>query len=324
MPDTRDSMGPTVIGAIPPTAPTTIVVATDGRRESDGAVRVGRALARRDAVSLDLISAIDPFTMLDHEGGPLPDIQHLTTLVRNARASDLLTQRDRTHPGILDWPFEVALGPRAETIVAEARRRNASLIVLGLGEHGIAARLMQRETALQVIRAAPMPVLAVPSHTWGVPHSVIAGVDFTRSSERAAAAALALLGDEGTLYLAHVTPRTLIPHAEPPAWREPRSEAVLPKLEAVARRLRPRRTIRVEFVTLHGDPAHELLAFAAEREIDLIAAGAHGKSALQRLLLGSVSTTLIRAADRLVLVAPADGEASSTPAIGSPPNDGWT
>jgi nucleotide-binding universal stress UspA family protein len=99
---------------------------------------------------------------------------------------------------------------------------------------------------------------------------------------------------------------------------------VLPKLEAVARRLRPRRTIRVEYVTLHGDPAHELLAFAAEREIDLIAAGAHGKSTFQRLLLGSVSTTLVRGADRLVLVAPADGEASGSPAIGSAPNGEWS
>lgn len=309
-----------LVPALAPGAP--IMIATDGTRDADGAVRVGRALAERGGLPHQLFSVVEPFTVLDHEIGPLPDIEHLTTLVREARQTDLLTQRDRTHPGIHDWPFEIVAGPRVETIIATAQRTGASLIILGLGEHGVTARLLQRETALRVVRDAPVPVLAVPRHAWGVPHSALVAIDFTRSSERAAAAAIDLIGDEGTLYVAHVLPRTAIPHAEPRGWDELPKDAVVPRLDAVVRRLHPPPGIQVEYVVLHGDPAHELLAFAEERRIDLIAAGAHGRSAIERLVIGSVSTKLVRTADCWVLVAPAD------PAVvggtdGDEPN-GWT
>ncbi len=295
-------------------SPAPLLVATDGTRDADGAIRVGRALAERDGVSVDLVSVVEMFTILDHEGGPLPDIEHLASLVRDARVTDLLAQRDRTHPGIHEWPVEIETGSRVETILSLARRKNASLIVIGLGEHGVAARLLRRETALHVIRDAQVPVLAVPRYAWGVPHSAIAAIDFTRSSERAAAAALDLLAGEGTLYIAHVLPRTAIPHAEPRLWPTP-DDSVMPRLEAFVRELNPPPGVQIEYVLLHGDPAQELLAFAEERSVDMVAVGAHGRSALERLVLGSVSTKIVRTADRWVLVAPADGTAVP------PPND---
>jgi nucleotide-binding universal stress UspA family protein len=181
---------------------------------------------------------------------------------------------------------------------------------MGLGEHGVTARLMQRETALQVMRAASVPVLALPRDAWGIPHSAVAAIDFTASSETAAAAALDLLGGEGTLYVAHVLPRTMIPHAEPPSWGDESTAGTLKRLEAVVRRLDPPRGVHVEYVLLHGEPAHELLAFAEEMKADLVAVGAHGRSALGRLLMGSVSTRLVRTAECWVLVAPADGSAA--------------
>jgi nucleotide-binding universal stress UspA family protein len=294
-------------------APATIdlLIATDGTRDADGAVRVGRALALRDGAAAELVSVVEPFPLhAGAEGTPLPDVHQLTTLMAESRAAALLEQRDRTHPGIHDWPFEIDVGPRAEMIAANAERKGASLILMGLGEHGVTARLMQRETALQVMRAASVPVLALPRDAWGIPHSAVVAIDFTASSERAAAAALDLLGGEGTLYVAHVLPRTMIPHAEPPAWEDETTAGTLKRLEAVVRRLDPPHGVHVEYVLLHGDPAHELLAFAEETNADLVAAGAHGRSALGRLLMGSVSTRLVRTAECWVLVAPADGSAA--------------
>lgn len=176
--------------------------------------------------------------------------------------------------------------------------------MLGLGAHGVTARLFQRETALRVTRAAKTPVLAVPTHAWGVPHSALAALDFTVSSEHAARAALRLLGGEGTLYLAHVSPRVPIPQGDSRSWEEITTTGVLPRLEALARRLAPPLGVQVEYVSLHGEPAHELLAFAEQFRIDLVAAGAHGRTALGRLVLGSVSTKLVRTAACWVLVAP--------------------
>jgi nucleotide-binding universal stress UspA family protein len=58
-------------------------------------------------------------------------------------------------------------------------------------------------------------------------------------------------------------------------------------------------------VSLHGEPADELVAFAEQQHADMIATGAHGRSAIGRLVLGSVSTKVVRSAPCAVLVAPA-------------------
>jgi len=298
-----------------------LLVATDGKPDSDGAVRVGLALARRDGVTADVFSVVEAPPFVDLDGTPVPDLDQLVAIARDERGVMLLSQRDRTHPGIHEWPYDLAVGHRVETIVDRARATDASLILLGLGAHGLGARLSMRETALRVIHAAGRPVLALPSDAWGVPHSALVAVDFTASSEHAARAAVDLLGDEGTLYVAHVSTRVTIPQGDSRTWDEITTGAVIPKLEEVVRRLDTSPGIRVEYVHLQGDPAHELVTFAAQMRIDVIAAGTHGRSALGRLMLGSVSTKLVRTAKCWVLVAPPHRGAPSPAAERDAPND---
>ena len=292
-----------------------ILIATDGSRDSDGSVRVGLALARRDARPVTLLSVVEPLPVYEIDAIAAVDVEHLTAVTRESREVALDAQHLRTHPGIPDWPYRIDVGGRVDTIVAAAERNNASLIVLGLGEHGVAARLFRRETALRVIRSSTIPVLAVPMYGWGVPHSAIAAIDFTQSSEDAARAALELLGGDGTLYLAHVTPRVPIPQGDPRTWEEITSVGTLAKLEAVSQRLDVPPSVHVEYVTLRGDPTHELTAFAEEFKVDLIAAGAHGRTALGRLMLGSVSSKIIRTAQCWVLVAPPRPDADEVEAV---------
>ena len=300
-----------------------LVVATDGTPDSDGAVRVGLALARRDGAKADVFSVVEAPPFVELDGTPVPDLEQLVEIAVDERGTMLLAQRDRTHPGIQEWPYELAVGSRVETIVDRARATSASFILLGLGAHGFGARISLRETALRVIRAAELPVLALPNDAWGVPHSALVAVDFTASSDHAARAALELLGDDGTLYVAHVTPRSGIPQGDSRTWDEIRTGPVIPKIEEVVRRLNPPPGIRIEHVLLHGDPAHELVAFAEQMGIDMIAAGTHGRSALGRLVLGSVSTKLVRSAKCWVLVAPPHRGAPSRDADLEAPND-WS
>lgn len=281
-----------------------ILVATDGSHDSDGAVRVGLALSRRDNVPMTMLSVVEPLPVYDSDGITPVEVDRLTAITHESREAAMRAQHDRTHPGIREWPYTIQVGERVGTILASVERNGASLVILGLGAHGVTARLFRRETALRVIRAATTPVLAVPMYGWGVPHSALVAVDFTRSSEDAARAALDLLGGEGTLYLAHVTPRVPIPQGDSRTWEEVMTAGVVPRLEAVARRLDPPPGVQVEYVTLHGEPANELLAFADQFKVDVIAAGAHGRSALGRLMLGSVSSKLVRTAQCWVLVAP--------------------
>jgi nucleotide-binding universal stress UspA family protein len=60
--------------------------------------------------------------------------------------------------------------------------------------------------------------------------------------------------------------------------------------------------IPVEHVFLQGDPAAQILAYAREAGVDLIVMGTHGRTGLERLLLGSVAEKVMRDAHCSVLV----------------------
>ena len=296
-----------------------IAVATDGTHDSDGAVRLGVALARRDRVGAAFLSVVEPMAFAEHDGSTPEDAERLTRLAIEAREGELSAQRSRTFPEQGPWPYAIHVGNRVDEIVNYTQHHAASLIVLGLGSHGVLARLLHRETAVRVIRAAQVPVLAVPSDAVELPRSAIVALDFSTASEDAVRAALDVLGEHGTLYLAHVTPRIPIPQGDSRPWGDPAVGDVLARLEAVARRLVTPSGVQVEFVSLHGEPADEVVAFAEQHRIAMITTGAHGRSAIGRLVLGSVSTKVVRSAHCAVLVAPARATAAEEPAVSYEP-----
>jgi nucleotide-binding universal stress UspA family protein len=52
--------------------------------------------------------------------------------------------------------------------------------------------------------------------------------------------------------------------------------------------------IPVHHILLEGDPAAEIVRYAADAGIDLIVMGTHGRSGLDRLLVGSVTEKVMR------------------------------
>jgi nucleotide-binding universal stress UspA family protein len=66
--------------------------------------------------------------------------------------------------------------------------------------------------------------------------------------------------------------------------------------------------------TSAGDPAREILRYAARQAIDLIVIGTHGRTGVTRVLLGSVAERVVRGAHCPVLVVPA---AATVDAVGS-------
>jgi nucleotide-binding universal stress UspA family protein len=61
-------------------------------------------------------------------------------------------------------------------------------------------------------------------------------------------------------------------------------------------------SIRTSHVLLEGDPATEIVAYARDSSIDLIVMGTHGRTGLERLLMGSVAEKVMREAPCSVLV----------------------
>jgi nucleotide-binding universal stress UspA family protein len=60
--------------------------------------------------------------------------------------------------------------------------------------------------------------------------------------------------------------------------------------------------IPVRHVLLEGDPAGEIVRYARDAGIDLIVMGTHGRTGLDRLLMGSVAEKVLRDASCSVLV----------------------
>ena len=82
------------------------------------------------------------------------------------------------------------------------------------------------------------------------------------------------------------------------AWDVLQHEGV----EALARVKAGARGVLLETKLLEGNPANEIVKYAAEKGIDLIVIGTQGKRGMARLLLGSVAENVIRAAPSRILV----------------------
>lgn len=60
--------------------------------------------------------------------------------------------------------------------------------------------------------------------------------------------------------------------------------------------------VATETAVSEGDPAEQVLVYAQEHDVDIVVMGTDGRSGLDRVLLGSVAETVLRSAERPVLV----------------------
>lgn len=278
-----------------------LVVATDTTTASDSAMRMARAISartRRDVIVLS-IQVPAPMAAPEMQVAIPPEIE-----AKQREALRLHVRAQLWRTGITDeWPIEVRSGDPPAQIVRFAMEHDASLVIMGLGEHGLFDRLLGDETVLRVLRLGTVPVLAVAPGFEDLPRRVLASTDFTPSSVRAATLAADILKPHGVLTLAHV----LGDGAEPRPQQFPNTAftgAVGRAFDLMIERLGSAAPENLEREVVTGDPGKALIALAERTRADLIAAGSHGHGFLTRLRLGSVSQTLVRSARCSVLVAP--------------------
>jgi nucleotide-binding universal stress UspA family protein len=178
--------------------------------------------------------------------------------------------------------------------------------VLGLGRHELLDRWFGSETALQVMRLAPVPVLAVPGEYERLPRTAVVAVDFSEFSREATLALMELLEAGSEVHLVHVLWR---PSAEAPwvggtDWIEERRRRAKAELESVAELLTARTELAVYTHLRLGEAAREVLRLAEDVGAELITAGSRGTGFLGRILMGSVSSRIVRGATCAVLASP--------------------
>ena len=277
-----------------------VIIATDGREQSDAALVAGRLLAA-DTDALRVASVLQPMPIMTPEVAlPIsPDIEA-------SRRADLKRgvqiQMARAWSGDLA-DVELYEGDPATTIARLAHESNASMIVAGLGRHRVIDRLFGNETALRLVRVSAVPVLAVTNGLTHAPRRIVVAIDYSETSLRAARLALDVAAPSAPVYLAHVAPRDSTLY-DWNGWGSSYKQDAGEALQKIREQLRVPPGMILQRVVLQGDPATELLAFATSVNADLIATGSHGHGFVTRMLIGSVTTRILRCATCSVLTVP--------------------
>ncbi len=308
-----------------------ILVATDGTSESLGALHLARRLEEVEGARVHVLSVIEPVPVFDTGFMvALPETE--LHEARSKSASDEVRGQIAHVTGSPhSWPLTVEAGLAAPTIVRRAGDLGAGLILLGVGKHRAMDRLFGGETALHVARLAHIPVLAVPPDQTKLPRTSVVGVDFSSFSMKAALTAVTVMRKPAHLHLVHVISGLEFLPTVPAEWRHEYEGDLSERLEEVRSQLSPSPDCQVELHVLAGDPGSELLRYARECTAELLAAGSHGHSFIGRVLMGSVSTKLIRGAECAVLIEPPpepseelqDRPASATGSVEAPASELW-
>jgi nucleotide-binding universal stress UspA family protein len=280
-----------------------VIVALKPFDGGDSAIAMANWLAGRRHVELQAMSVIEMGDVGTMVAGlpPLPEEYYQRE--RDEVAADLRSRVAAAGAGPQPR-VDVAEGPPGSTVAASAAERRASAIVIGTGQHGMLGRFLYGERALEVVRSAASPVLVVPPSAEPPIRRAIAAVDFSQASLRAAIGAMEMLDAGGRLTLVHVESASR--HLDDRALRgDEESERRVGALFARFLDALPETVgLQLDTITLRGDAVGALLRYAEEQEADLIACGRRRHSIVERLLVGSVSTALIRGAPCSVLVAP--------------------
>jgi nucleotide-binding universal stress UspA family protein len=218
----------------------------------------------------------------------------------------------------LDVDIHVQIGAPADTIVEAAEQRDADLIVMATHGYTGFKRWTLGSVTDKVVQATPTPVLVVPGTRVapaGEPKLKrimlpLDGSEFARqalplASELATCANAELLLFQAVsptvpLYSGKLLPADILAELRDTATEE---------LRAVAAALRPT-GITVAKAVVNGYAAEEIVAAAAQHQVDLIVMATHGYGGIKRWALGSVADKVLHAAPApLLLVHARPGEA---------------
>lgn len=134
--------------------------------------------------------------------------------------------------------------------------------------------------------------------------------DFSAPADRALRLAASLAqAVGGTLHVVHVHPDMYDGHSDPalglPWPTAHQTERYLhfldTEIERVVTSTLGAASERVQRHVVRGEPVKRLMALASELSADVICVGSTGKGAVERILLGSVSQSLVRTSDVPVL-----------------------
>jgi len=309
-----------------------VALAVSGGGASSSALSLVRSLRRGSGCDVTVLRLYWPVEEIQRLGligarslaSADPDI--VVDLERSLRAQVEPALAGTEGAGEITYAVEPAWGEPAERILDAASAHGCDLLVMGAESHHGLARIAHPAVATSVAqKASRIAVVFVPpasaiSASPRVPAiaTVLAPTDLSAAGNRAIPFAYALLAAHGgVVELCHVHERSL--PAPPYAYDRQEgkaSEAERACLESELRALVPPDAARMGVTThvsvIDGAHAADAIVQASERlGADAIVLGSHGRGAVARTVMGSVSQGVVRHARRPVLVVPSSRTGAS-------------
>ena len=281
-----------------------ILVASDGTDSSDAALRAAAMFARHAEADVVVVAVLEGLPVIAADYGMLIPPIDSAPARRQALVQRVRAQVQSLGTAASDWTIEIREGDPAATIARSAYELKARIIIVGLGHHDLLDRLFGGETALHTLRMARTPVLAVPPGFSHLPRRVVVATDFSMGSVTAARLAFSLIDTASMIYLVHVAPQLELQPEAFAAWMSIFGEGIGPAFDRVKAEIGLPPSVTVETVSRNGKASREILDFARSTQADLIVTGSRGAGLVDRMMVGSTATGILRGAQCAVLAIP--------------------
>lgn len=284
-----------------------VLVATDLSASARNAAERAAHLSKAQQASLDLLYVANPAPFERLKQLVAPD-DHLLK-----RVLDTAGEKTRALAAMLFQRYDIAAGVQVAhgSVTKEISRvvqdKRSNLLVCGAKGQSVARRLLG-STVQKMLNRMPCPLLVVKQAPRDAYRTLLVAVDFSSSSLRAIELAKAIAPQaeiillhvyeapfESSLRFAHIDHDTLTHYRNVIRKDAVKQLAALSETAGVA---------DARQIVVHGDPGWQIAEQEQVLECDLIVVGKQGESALEELLIGSVTQHVLNESQCDVLVSP--------------------
>jgi nucleotide-binding universal stress UspA family protein len=281
-----------------------LLLATDGSQFSEGAIREAIRLAKRCSSKLSVLSVIE--TNPEYE----TIAPQLLERAEKSAQEHLASVKEQAKKEGVDCTTSILEGEESFNYISEEAAKNKiSMIIMGRRGRSGLKRLMMGSVTSRVIGHAPCNVLVVPRAARMDFKSIVVAADGSKYSHAAASEAIGLAKqNKGELTVISVVPSEFITPTDidmTVTHKEHISDKQMLEAEKNVKAVKEaaqREGVAVKAFVMNGRPAEAIIEIAKDRDADLIILGSHGRTGLEKLLMGSVAERVIVLASCAVLV----------------------
>lgn len=276
-----------------PDTPRAILLATDLSSRCDRALDRALFLARQWNARLVALTVVES----DADGGIDPASTH-----RRLSAHDRVRRDIASGDAHMEVEVVVREGDVSDQISAVAAETGCSLIVTGTARNELFGRIILGSTVERLSRTSRLPLLTVHCRVHGPYERIVVASDFSSSSRHALDTVMDLIpGAQPTVFHAFDVPFLgLMDTQRDEILAKARSESMAAAQDFLREAGHP----ALPVVLAQGDPAARLREHAGAHDIELIVVASHGRSALYRVLIGSIARRIVETASCDTLLVP--------------------